>query len=267
MAASQPTANSAGTKAITKPTQITARGSDFSFMPQPPVQQTSGCRFCDSEYTAGNQTGNRLFVAGAGGDFEDSEEGFLRDIHATDALHALLAFLLFFEELALARDIAAVAFGEHVLANGADRLAGDDTAADGGLNGHLEHLPRNQFPQAGDQLAAALVGLLAMADDRERVHRFAAHQHVELDEVRLAVTRKMIIERGIAARDALQAVVKIKDDFVERQFVGEHNARGRQIFELLLHAALFLAQLQNAADGFLRRDDHRREDRLFDFLD
>ena len=43
-----------------------------------------------------------------------------------DALHALLAFLLLLEQLALAGDVATVALGQHVLAHRADRLAGDD---------------------------------------------------------------------------------------------------------------------------------------------
>ena len=44
-----------------------------------------------------------LFVVGAAGDFEDGEERFLRNIDAADALHALLAFFLLFEEFAFAR--------------------------------------------------------------------------------------------------------------------------------------------------------------------
>jgi hypothetical protein len=44
-------------------------------------------------------------------EFEDAEEGFLWDFDATHALHALFAFLLLFQQFALARDVAAVAFG------------------------------------------------------------------------------------------------------------------------------------------------------------
>src|SRR5712691_12712916 len=61
------------------------------------------------------------------------EERFLRDFHFADALHALLACLLLLEQLALARDVAAVALGEHVLAQRLHRFAGDDAAADGRL--------------------------------------------------------------------------------------------------------------------------------------
>src|SRR5262245_1197819 len=40
-------------------------------------------------------------------DFQNSEKGFLRNVDAADLFHALLAFLLFLEQLAFARDIAA----------------------------------------------------------------------------------------------------------------------------------------------------------------
>src|SRR3954453_17793274 len=69
---------------------------------------------------------------------EDREERLLRDLDVADLLHPLLAFLLFLQELALAGDVAAVALGGHVLAQGRDRLAGDHAAADGGLDGDLE---------------------------------------------------------------------------------------------------------------------------------
>src|SRR6478735_7414861 len=63
---------------------------------------------------------------------QDRQECFLGDLDGTHALHALLAFLLLHEELALARDVATVALGQHVLAHGPDGLARDDVrAADG----------------------------------------------------------------------------------------------------------------------------------------
>src|SRR5262245_57699663 len=56
---------------------------------------------------------------------EHGEERLLRDFDRADLLHALLALLLLLEQLPLARDVAAVALGEHVLPLGLDRLAGD----------------------------------------------------------------------------------------------------------------------------------------------
>src|SRR5581483_7528568 len=62
---------------------------------------------------------------------QDRHERFLRQIDFADALHALFAGLLLLEELALARNVAAVAFRQDVFANGADRFTRDDFAADG----------------------------------------------------------------------------------------------------------------------------------------
>src|SRR5579862_647278 len=63
---------------------------------------------------------------------QDGHEGFLRQLDAPDALHALFAGLLLLEQLALAGDVAAVAFGEDVLAYRADGFARDDLSADCG---------------------------------------------------------------------------------------------------------------------------------------
>ena len=52
----------------------------------------------------------------ASGDFQDGEEGFLRNVDFADALHAFLAFFLAFEEFAFARNVTAVAFGENIFA-------------------------------------------------------------------------------------------------------------------------------------------------------
>jgi len=55
----------------------------------------------------------------------------------------------------------------------------------------------------------------------------------------------VIVERGVAGADALRRSLEVEHDFVERQLVGEHHARGREILEGLLHAAFFGAELQN----------------------
>src|SRR6266851_1812521 len=104
---------------------------------------------------------------------QHGKERFLRDLHLPDLLHALLAFLLLLEELALAGDVAAVALGEHVLAHRLDRFPRDDAAADRGLNRHFEHLPRNQLAHLRRERTAPLVGHLAVNDRREGIDRIA----------------------------------------------------------------------------------------------
>src|SRR5277367_906219 len=105
-----------------------------------------------------------FLISSTAGDFQNRQESLLGDVHAADALHAFFAFFLFFEEFAFAGDVTAVAFGDNVLANGADGFACDDTAANGGLYGDFEHLAGDEFAEAADQVAAALVGLIAVTD-------------------------------------------------------------------------------------------------------
>ena len=66
-------------------------------------------------------------------DLQGGEEGFLRQLDVAHALHALFAFLLLFEELALTGNVAAVALGGYVLAERGNGFAGDDLLADGCL--------------------------------------------------------------------------------------------------------------------------------------
>src|SRR4029453_16640673 len=78
---------------------------------------------------------------------EHGEEGLLRHLDAADLLHPLLALLLLLEQLALARDVSAVALGEKLLAARFDRPARDDSRADGRLDRDVDHLPRYLLAQ------------------------------------------------------------------------------------------------------------------------
>src|SRR6266850_636449 len=71
---------------------------------------------------------------------EEGQEGLLGEVHPAHLLHPLLPFLLLLQELALARDVPAVALGQHVLAQGGHVLARHDLSSDGGLDRHLEEL-------------------------------------------------------------------------------------------------------------------------------
>ena len=89
-------------------------------------------------------------------------------------LHALLALLLLLEQLALARDVAAVALGQHVLALGLDRLARDDARADRGLDRHVEDLARDDACAAARRAPLPRrIGAVAVHDQAERVDRIA----------------------------------------------------------------------------------------------
>src|SRR3984893_7273347 len=91
---------------------------------------------------------------------EGGDEGGLRDLDLAELAHPLFAFLLLFEELALAGHVAAIAFGEHVLAQRLDGLARDNAAADRRLDRDLKKLARDQILQSLAQGTAAPLGLL-----------------------------------------------------------------------------------------------------------
>src|SRR2546429_1370191 len=156
---------------------------------------------------------------------EPREDRFLRDLHGAHLLHPLLSFLLLFEQLALARDVAAVALGGHVLAQRPDRLARDHLGPDRRLDHDLEQLPRDQLLQLFGELLAPLVRLVAVDDDGEGVHRVTVEEQVELHQARRPVFEKLVIERGVAARDGLQLVVEVEDDLGQRKVPAEVHAR------------------------------------------
>src|SRR5262245_35200070 len=96
--------------------------------------------------------------------FEHRQKRLLRNFHLPELFHAPLALLLLLQELALAGHVAAVALGQHVLAQRLHRGAGDDLAADRRLHRHLEHLARDELLHLVDQLAAARIGIVAVND-------------------------------------------------------------------------------------------------------
>src|SRR4029434_4535625 len=71
------------------------------------------------------------------------QKRFLRNLYLAQLFHALLAFLLPAQQLALARDVATIAFGYYVFPKSPDDFARDDAAANGGLDNHLKHLARD----------------------------------------------------------------------------------------------------------------------------
>src|SRR5579862_12886 len=156
-------------------------------------------------------------------DLQDGEERLLRDLDASHLLHPLLAGFLLFEELPLSRDVAAIALGEHVLAQGLDVLARHHVGSDRRLHRHVEHLARNELAHARGEVSAAVLGALAVHDQRQRVDLVAVDEDVEPHEVAGAEFPEFVVERRIAARVALQLVEEIHHDLVQRHVVGEDH--------------------------------------------
>jgi hypothetical protein len=165
--------------------------------------------------------------------------------------HLLFALLLLVEELALAGDVAAVAFRGDVLAHLAHVVAGDDLAADRGLDRDLEHLRRDDLGELLAQVAALPLGLGPVHDARKGVHRLAVHEDVHLHQVGRPVLAELVVHRAVAAGDALQAVVEIDEDFVERQRAAQHDARGVERVGVVAGAALLHDEIEDVAQESL----------------
>ena len=100
----------------------------------------------------------------------------------------------------------------------------------------------------------------------ERVDRLGIDQDLHLDQIGGLVVGQMIVERGIALRHRFEPVVEIEHHLVERQVVFDHGAVAH-IGELDLDAAAVLAQLEDAAEILVGRQDGRADPRLVDLLD
>src|ERR1700682_2118379 len=171
-------------------------------------------------------------MAGSSVKAQHRHERLLRDLHVADALHPSLAHLLLPQKLALARDVAAVALGDDVLAEGGDTLAGNDLAPDRGLDGDLEHLPWDEGLELLRQPPPLLGGVLAGHDHRERIDPGAPNEDVELDQVGGAVTAELVVERGITLGARLQDVVEIMNQLRHRQVVVKQHPVAGLVLEV-----------------------------------
>ena len=90
-----------------------------------------------------------------------------------------------------------------------------------------------------------------MDDHAQRVDRLVVDQDAHLDQIAFAQADLFVVEAGIAAADAFQAVVEIEHHFVERQFVADLRAAAH-IGQAGLDAAAVLAQLEDASRGIRR---------------
>jgi len=144
---------------------------------------------------------------------EDGEEGFLRYLYVAYLLHAFLASFLLFEQLALAAHITTIALGGHVFAYLLDGFTGDDLGSDGGLHGDVELLSGYQLFELLTHAASQVVGIALVGEGGEGINWLAVEEDVELDELGRTEAVGMVVERGIALRDALQLVVEVDDNF------------------------------------------------------
>src|SRR5262249_33617553 len=159
---------------------------------------------------------------------------------------------LLLEQLALARDVAAVALREYVLAPRLHGLTSDHARADRRLDRDIELLARNLLLQALDEGTAAVVRRVAVDDQRERVDRLPADEHVHTDERPGPEADHVVVEARVAARTRLQLVVVVEDDLREWELVGEVDALLRQVLEVVKAAAAVVVQFHHGPDVLLR---------------
>ena len=198
---------------------------------------------------------------------EHGEEGLLRDLHRADPLHPALALLLLLEQLPLPGDVATVAFGQHVLAHRPHGFARHHVRSDGGLDGHLEHLARDELAQPAHQRPAERLRVLPVDDHRQRVDRLARDEHVDPDEVRRPVADLLVVHRGIARGARLELVVVVDDQLRERQLEAHEDARRVEVLEVDEGAAPARRQLHERADVGRGRHHRQPDPWLADLLD
>ena len=106
-----------------------------------------------------------------------------------------------------------------------------------------------------------------MRDKGQRVHLIAVEQHIDLNEIALAVVDKFIVERRITLGTSLERVEKVINNLTGRHFVVQLDQIGVQILHILKNAAAVLAHRHDVADELLRRHDGRLDIRLASLLD
>ena len=105
--------------------------------------------------------------------FEHSHKRFGRYLYRTETAHFLFAFFLLFKQLLFARDVAAVALGENILAHCLYRLARDYARAYRSLYRYLEKLTRDVVLQPLGYLAGAGICLFLVNDEGKCVYLVA----------------------------------------------------------------------------------------------
>src|SRR5262249_7848064 len=162
-------------------------------------------------------------------------------------------------------DVPAITFGQYILAQGLDGLAGDDPAADRCLDGDGKELSRYQFPQPLAQGAAAALGLLPVYNDRQRVDRLTVDKDVHQHEIAFAIIVELVVEAGIAAAYRFETVVKIEHDLVQRQTIDQHRPVAG-IGQVELHAAALFAQGEDRAQIGVGNQHRGLDPRLLDMV-
>ena len=101
---------------------------------------------------------------------------------------------------------------------------------------------------------------------RERVHRIAVEEDVELDHVRGPELEELVVERRVALRDGLEPVVEVHHDLAQREVELDVHPLA-DVLERLVLAALLLGELVDLAHELGGHEDRAAHVGLLDALD
>ena len=173
---------------------------------------------------------------------------------------------LFLQQLFLTADVTAVAFRQHVFTQLLHGGARDDVRADRRLNRDVELLTRDQIFHLFHQFTAAILRVVAVGDQRQRIHALVVDQHVHTHHVGGLEALEVVIQRRITARRGLQAVEEVEHHFRHRDFIGQRHLVA-VVDHVGLHAAFLNAQGDDVAQVFLRHQHVAFGGRLAQCLD
>src|SRR5262249_14988237 len=139
---------------------------------------------------AQNVSGRHFMTPSVFRSFADSKHGkesFLRNLDSAYLLHPLLSFFLLLKQFSFARNVAAVAFREHILAHSLYGLSSDDFIADSRLNRDFEELARYKLFHLRNQSSTAVKSRISVNNQGECVYRIARDQNVEFHKIRFLI--------------------------------------------------------------------------------
>src|SRR4051794_9271829 len=219
-----------------------------------PFKLRSTCDLCTELFPVGlRRLGNTR---------KSGNERFRWHFNPADHLHPFLAFLLFFEQLALPGDVPAIALGQYIFANCPNGFARDYPRANGRLDWNLELLARDEFFQLGGHHDAVGVGLVFMYDRRKGIDRLTVQQEVDFDQISRLFAGRLVVQAGITPRPRLEGIEEIKNDLGQRQYVADLDSVFGQVIHAMLSAAAVLTKLQDGADIGCRGQYGRLHHRL-----
>ena len=122
-------------------------------------------------------------------------------------------------------------------------------------------MPRNQVFQTLANLPSARFRFRTVTKKRQRVNRFFVNQNLHFNQIGFLIAGQLIVKAGITAGNRFQTVIKVKNDFVQRNLINHHSPAA-DIGQLMLFAAAFGTEFENRAEIFVRHHNRRLDHRL-----